>query len=179
MSQILKSERSKGSQHPTYSMPSKGDPSANLDVLRAQADESPATMRLLQLQSRATVQRQDDEDLFQGKFEGAPSNGGLPAKLKAGMEGLSGTSMDDVRVHYNSAKPAAVQAHAYAQGSNIYLGSGQEKHLAHEAWHTIQQKQGRVQPTVQAGDVAINDDPALEREADVMGAKASQMPLKS
>ncbi|MDQ7084094.1 MAG: DUF4157 domain-containing protein [Sulfurovum sp.] len=84
--------------------------------------------------------------------------------------------MSDVNVHYNSSKPAQLNAHAYAQGTDIHLGSGQEKHLPHEAWHVVQQKQGRVKATTQMkGMVAINDDVGLEREADVMGAKALQM----
>lgn len=100
---------------------------------------------------------------------------GLPDTLKSGIENLSGYSMDDVKVHYNSNKPAQLNAHAYAQGSNIHVASGQEKHLPHEAWHVVQQKQGRVQPTFQMkGKVSINDDQALEREADAMGAKALQ-----
>lgn len=98
---------------------------------------------------------------------------GLPNNLKSGIENLSGYSMDDVRVHYNSDKPAQLQAHAYAQGSNIHLGSGQEKHLGHEAWHVVQQKQGRVRPTMQMkGGVNVNDDEGLEKEADVMGRMA-------
>ncbi|MEQ9405971.1 MAG: DUF4157 domain-containing protein [Cyclobacteriaceae bacterium] len=78
-----------------------------------------------------------------------PNSTGLPDKLKAGIENLSGHSMDDVRVHYNSPRPAQLQAHAFAQGNQIHLASGQEKHLPHEAWHVVQQKQGRVKPTVQ------------------------------
>ncbi len=106
--------------------------------------------------------------------ESAPSQGrgGLPGPLKSGIESLSGISMADVRVHYNSRKPAQLQAHAYAQGSEIHLAPGQEKHLPHEAWHVVQQKQGRVKPTLQLKGVAINDDSALEREADVMGDRA-------
>ena len=46
---------------------------------------------------------------------------------------------------------------------------GREQHLAHEAWHVVQQKQGRVKPTLQMKGVAINDDGGLEREADHMG----------
>ena len=42
----------------------------------------------------------------------------------------------------------------------------------HEAWHVVQQKQGRVKPTLQAKRALINDDAGLEQEADVMGAKA-------
>lgn len=105
-----------------------------------------------------------------------PNNTGLPNQLKSGIENLSGYSMDDVKVHYNSPKPAQLNAHAYAQGTDIHVASGQEKHLPHEAWHVVQQKQGRVQPTKQLkGKVNINDDTGLEREADVMGAKALQM----
>jgi len=101
---------------------------------------------------------------------------GLPDGLKSGIETLSGYSMDDVNVHHNSDKPAQLSAHAYAQGSDIHLGSGQEKHLPHEAWHVVQQKQGRVKETTQMhGSVKINDDKSLEREADVMGSKALQL----
>jgi hypothetical protein len=101
-----------------------------------------------------------------------PNATGLPDRLKAGVESLSGLPMDDVRVHYNSHKPATVQAHAYAQGTDIHVAPGQEQHLPHEAWHVVQQKQGRVKPTLQAKGVAINDDTALEREAKVMGDRA-------
>ncbi|WP_298423911.1 DUF4157 domain-containing protein [uncultured Kordia sp.] len=102
------------------------------------------------------------------------NNTGLPDNLKSGMEGISGHSLDDVKVHYNSSKPSQLNAHAYAQGTNIHVASGQEKHLPHEAWHVVQQKQGRVKPTVKKNGVAINDNPGLEKEADVMGAKAIQ-----
>ena len=47
--------------------------------------------------------------------------------------------------------------------------------LAHELSHVIQQRAGTIsgRPTDDGTHgVAINDDPALEAEADVMGAKA-------
>jgi hypothetical protein len=97
---------------------------------------------------------------------------GLPDNLKAGVESLSGLSLDDVQVHYNSSKPAEVGALAYAQGTNIHVGPGQEQHLAHEAWHVVQQKQGKVQPTLQVKGISLNDDPTLEEEASVRGAQA-------
>ncbi len=100
---------------------------------------------------------------------------GLPDGLKAGVENLSGHSLDDVRVHYNSARPAQLQAHAYAQGTDIHVAPGQERYLPHEAWHVVQQKQGRVPVTLQRKGVAINDDPALEQEADAMGETALLM----
>lgn len=101
---------------------------------------------------------------------------GLPDNLKAGIETLSGYSMNDVQVHYNSPRPAAVQAHAYAQGTQIHIAPGRERHLPHEAWHVVQQKQGRVKPTLQTKSrVNINDDAGLEKEADIQGAKAIQL----
>ncbi len=101
------------------------------------------------------------------------ARGGLPEGLQRGIETLSGMDMSGVRVHRNSAKPAALQAHAYAQGQDIHLGPGQEKHLPHEAWHVVQQAQGRVRATKQMkAGIPVNDDAGLEREADAMGAKA-------
>ncbi|NEO72035.1 MAG: DUF4157 domain-containing protein [Moorea sp. SIO3H5] len=97
---------------------------------------------------------------------------GLPDRLKAGIENLSGYSMDDVRVHYNSEKPAQLQALAYAQGTEIHVGPGQEKHLPHEAWHVVQQKEGRVKPKVHMQSLwklNLNNEQGLEREADEMG----------
>ncbi len=128
-----------------------------------------------------TVQKAgvEEEEPLQGKF-GNPiqqkkNNTGLPDNLKSGVENLSGVSLNDVKVHYNSPKPATLQAHAYAQGTDIHVAPGQEKHLAHEAWHTVQQKQGRVKPTLQMKQgVPVNDDVGLEAEADQMGAKALQ-----
>jgi len=131
-----------------------------------------------------TIQKVEEEEPLQGKFETVqkvevPKNtnqNGLPGNLKSGIEQLSGYSMDDVKVHYNSSQPAQLQAHAYAQGKDIHIAPGQEKHLPHEAWHVAQQKQGRVKPTLQMkAGVPVNDDAGLENEADVMGAKAVQL----
>ena len=144
-----------------------------------------AQRQLIESQFGDAVQLQaEDEELLQGEFsaqpiqresEVKPNNTGLPGNLKSGIENLSGYSMDDVKVHYNSDKPSQLQAHAYAQGTDIHVASGQEKHLPHEAWHVVQQKQGRVKPTMQMKQgVPVNDDARLEKEADVMGYKASQ-----
>lgn len=107
----------------------------------------------------------------------APSRGGLPERLQAGVEALSGLAMDDVRVHRDSPEPAKLGALAYTKGSDIHLGPGQERHLPHEAWHVVQQKQGRVRATAQMKGVALNSDTALEREADTMGRRAETTPV--
>lgn len=99
---------------------------------------------------------------------------GLPDDIKQGVENLSGLDMSDVAVNYNSSKPAQLNALAYAQGNQIHISPAQEKHLPHEAWHVVQQKQGRVKATAQMKSVAVNDEPGLEEEADVMGKKAVQ-----
>lgn len=82
--------------------------------------------------------------------------------------------MDDVRVHYNSDKPQQIGALAYTEGKDIHIADGQEKHLPHEGWHAVQQKQDRVRPTLQMKTgVHVNDDETLEKEADLMGMKAA------
>lgn len=99
---------------------------------------------------------------------------GLPASLNAGIQALSGLDVSDVRVHPNSNRPAALGAQAFAQGNNIHLAPGQDQHLPHEAWHVVQQRQGRVRANLAVGEVPVNDEARLEHEADVMGAKALQ-----
>ncbi len=158
--------------------------SSQVSQLRAYQDianNSPQTKHTTQLQamvdnhSRRPHQPIQLESQISTESSGE-NNTGLPDNLKTGMELLSGISLDDVQVHRNSPKPAQLQAHAYAQGSDIHLGPGQEKHLPHEIWHVIQQKQGRVKPTMQMkGRVDLNDDAGLEKEADLMGAKAVSM----
>lgn len=108
-----------------------------------------------------------------------PNNTGMPDNLKAGIESLSGFSMDNVRVHYNSSKPATVQALAYTQGTDIHVAPGQEKCLPHEAWHVAQQMAGRVSPTTNINGMPVNDNAALEHEADVMGEKAVQCKIST
>jgi Domain of unknown function (DUF4157) len=140
----------------------------------------------LQMKADDPFQRraEEDEELLQGRFAGqdaatgarapgAADSGSVPDPLRSGIESMSGLDLSDVRVHADSSRPSSIDALAFAQGSDIHLGPGQERHLPHEAWHIVQQRQGRVRATVQLRDhVAINDDPGLEREADVMGERA-------
>src|ERR1044071_5637251 len=156
-------------------------------TLNASLNQSPRSQSLMQLraaldasprvQTQLALQRALDKRKRPGKeapVQKKPNATGMPDRLKAGVEQLSGLAMDDVRVHYNSQQPAAVQAHAYAQGTDIHIAPGQEQHLPHEAWHVVQQKQGRVKPTLQLKSVAINDDAGLEREADAMEEKLAK-----
>ncbi|WP_421846554.1 eCIS core domain-containing protein [Marinomonas sp.] len=99
----------------------------------------------------------------------------LPTRLRRGMEKLTGIRLNYVRVFYHSPKPAQVKAHAYAQGWNIYLASGQEHHLPHELGHIIQQAKGMVKPTTHVNGVPVNDDPALEQHATELGNAAVRL----
>ncbi|MBB6249787.1 eCIS core domain-containing protein [Nitrospirillum iridis] len=156
------------SAEPTFQRPARGGATSHpaLMPLQRMLDDSPQSRRLAALDHMvnqsppAPVQRRANRT-------------GLPDSLKAGVEQLSGLAMDDVRVHYNSAQPAAVQAHAFAQGSEIHLAPGQDRHLPHEAWHVVQQKQGRVRPTLQLQGISVNDDAGLESEATRMGDAAA------
>ncbi|MFN8395693.1 MAG: DUF4157 domain-containing protein [Bacteroidia bacterium] len=112
---------------------------------------------------------------FHALSEPIQQSGNLPLRLQEGIEALTSLPMQDVRVHYNSPKPAQLRAYAYAQGSEIHLAPGQERHLQHEAWHVVQQKQGRVKPTLQLKGIQINDDSRLEHEADEMGSLAMKV----
>lgn len=142
---------------------------------------SEPTFQFIDNRPRAVVQRklQEMTNNFSSQqqipIQKKGNNTGLPDNLKTGIENLSGISLDDVKVHRNSDKPAQLQADAYAQGTDIHLGPGQERHLPHEAWHVVQQKQGRVRSTLQMKTgIHVNDDAGLEKEADVMGVKALQ-----
>jgi hypothetical protein len=170
--------------------------SRQLNVFQQMAQNSARSTQLKTMSAMMNapaLQRVEDEETLQAKMENStvqreeaasaaqkPNNTGLPDNLKSGIESLSGMSMDHVKVHYNSSQPAQLNAHAYAQGSEIHVAPGQEQHVPHEAWHVVQQAQGRVRPTMQMkGGVPVNDDVGLETEADVMGAKALQRTSES
>jgi hypothetical protein len=130
---------------------------------------------LLQLQRRAgnAVVGAVLADVAQGSRDDT----GLPDEIKTLVEDRSGLSLDDVRVHYDSDRPTRFGASAMTQGSDIHVAPGEERHVGHEAWHVVQQKQGRVRPTRSLNGLALNDDPALEREAEVVGRGLAVPPL--
>ena len=156
---------------------------SSIAVMQQQAmeDEEPLQGKFNPIQQQAM----EEDEIAQGKFTSCSTSAqlqtdhsdnenrtGMPTTLKSGLEGLSGMDLSDVKVHYNSSKPAQLNALAYAQGTDIHLGPGQETHLPHEAWHVVQQRQGRVDPTLEMNGQSINDDAHLETEADQMGRKA-------
>lgn len=146
---------------------------SGISQLQTKSSNHTGTSRVAQLQGLSDARTTSTHP---GLIQKKENKTGIPDGLKAGMESVSGMSLNDVTVHRNSDKPAQLQAHAYAQGTDVHLAPGQEKHLPHELGHVVQQKQGRVAPTVQLkGEVPVNDSPSLEKEADSLGAKAKSL----
>ncbi len=164
----------RATHHPAVAPPSAASPQATGMVSPPLASVFPLQQKEGEHSAPLDTVSQERTSPQEASHRGGNTTG-LPRTLQTCVEQLSGLSLADVQVHYHSSQPAEVEALAYTQGTAIYVGPGQEQHLAHEAWHVVQQKQGRVQPTMQAKGIAINDDTGLEHEADVMGARANQM----
>lgn len=169
-------ERTESRNRPGPALPRLVPPPALLAIQRRM--QPPASLLAIQqlmkegAQQRAATVSVTADAPAQRQEARQAHNSGLPDGLKSGIEQISGVAMDDVTVHYNSDKPAQLQALAYAQGSEIYVAPGQDSSVPNEAWHVVQQKQRRLNATSQVRGASVNDDPGLEQEADVMGAKA-------
>jgi hypothetical protein len=138
-------------------------------IQREAFDEDDIQMKAIQRESF------DEEDIQMKPIQRKGALSGGFGSILHNVSALTGTDVTDAKINLNSSKPAAVQAHAYTQGTDIHVSSGQEKHVAHEAVHVAQQKQGRVSPTTEVSGLPVNDNAGLEREADVIGQKAMNM----
>lgn len=98
-----------------------------------------------------------------------PNLTGIPAQMKLDFEQRSGLSFDDVRVHYNSERPAGFQADAYTYGTDVYIAPGQKAALRHELGHVIQQKMGISHHDTVENGVPVSDAPGIEKQADEFG----------
>ena len=112
------------------------------------------------------------------------SSGGrsIPAPLRSQMESAFNANFANVKIHEGN-HVGDVGAIAYTQGNDIHFAPGQfnpdmrsgQALIGHELAHVLQQRQGRVKPTTQINGLPVNDQSALEQEADVLGQKAAQM----
>lgn len=103
------------------------------------------------------------------------NNTDLLGHIRYSMGNISGILLDDVKVRRNSNKPVQLNAYTCTEGRNIDIAPGQEKHLAHEAWHVDQQKQGRVNTAVQLFDKKhLNTDKNLDEEVDRVSQLVNQ-----
>lgn len=113
-----------------------------------------------------------------------PSGSGgtpLPPEVRGRMEAALLADFTAVRVHQHP-YAQAIGAAAFTRGADIFFAPGRFdptspqgiELLGHELTHVKQQAQGRVPVNAQVGGAPANDDPALEHEADEMGAKVAR-----
>lgn len=146
-----------------------------------------------------TIQKQgkpEEEELVQEKAKGnvksqqknsstspgmAGSLTGMPEPVRDKMENSFGTDFSNVNIYANDQNAVHMGALAYTQGNDVHFAPGQyspssqkgQELLGHELTHILQQRQGQVKPTKQGKGMAVNDSPALEKEADEMGKRAA------
>lgn len=102
----------------------------------------------------------------------------IPISLQQKAESSLGHDFSQVKVHQNSNKAVQLQAKAFAKGNDIHFAPGQfnpgtsagKTLIGHELAHVAQQREGKVQQTMQQNTLGINNDIALEREADTRGS---------
>lgn len=90
------------------------------------------------------------------------------------LQGELGQHLAGTQIHWDSSEPAKVGAHAFAQGKEVHVATGQEQHIYHELGHVVQQSRGHVPATTQYAGLAINDDPALETGATDIGREIAK-----
>jgi Domain of unknown function (DUF4157) len=153
-----------------------------------------------QMKSDPTIQRQEEPEEEPEQMKSEPSGqtsiqrqpnpaatspgtgNSMPKAVRAQMENSFGTDFSGVNIHTESAQAKSIGALAYTQGNNVHFAPGQynpdsrsgRSLLGHELTHVVQQRAGRVPVPHQSKGAPINADPALEKEADDMGAKAAQ-----
>lgn len=156
--------------------------------LQAQAakEEGAAMNNLPESWVQKQVIEEDDLQMRNGPYlagkggspEGIKTN--LPADVRKKMEAAFNTDFKDLNIHRDSRKAARMHALAYTSGNEIHFSPGQYRPstakgrelIGHELTHVVQQGAGRVNAGRQFSFGRVNDDPALEKEADVMGKRA-------
>ena len=137
---------------------------------------------IFQLQEEEEIQAKRLNQGSEQSFDPVGSTTKLPEDVQAKMENSFGTNFSNVNIHQNDDSANQMGALAYTQGDHVHFAPGQynpntqggQELLGHELTHVVQQREGRVQPTKQGKGLPINDNPALENEADVMGKQAVQ-----
>ncbi len=138
---------------------------------------------------RVTEQAKRQHDIFgpavqpKSPAAGAINRTGLEDEVKANMEAGFHADLSDIRIHANSPEAPKVNALAFTRGWHIHFAPGQfdpgtregRQIIGHELAHVVQQQTGRVHPTGTIAGMPVNDNPALEREADAAGARVSNM----
>jgi hypothetical protein len=106
----------------------------------------------------------------------------LPPTVQAQMENSLGTDFSGVKIVPDSTTAVHIRANAFTQGETVHFAPGKyapgtdsgRELIGHELAHVVQQRQGRVSPSLQGQGLAINTDRSLEAEADRMGEAAAR-----
>jgi hypothetical protein len=120
----------------------------------------------------------------------AENHGQLPSSSFVRAMGNQATKerdiydFSDVRIHKDSTNAVRLGALAYTRGNDIHFAPGQynpdtvegKRIIRHELGHVVQQRQGVVRPTASLNGLPVNDNPALESEADRVWAAFSGLP---
>lgn len=104
-----------------------------------------------------------------------------PEAIKQKFGAALHTDFSTVRFHPESSRATQLEALAVTQGKDIDFAPGQFQPatssglelIGHELVHVKQQEEGRVAPTTEVAGMAVNNQPELEQEADILGAKAA------
>jgi hypothetical protein len=107
----------------------------------------------------------------------------LPTEVAARLSAALGTDISDAVIHTDSAAAqaaAAVNAHAFATGRDVFFGAGEYKPgtregdelLAHELTHVVQDSEGRIPQASGEGLTVSSPSDSHEREAETAGREA-------
>ncbi len=130
-------------------------------------------------------QKEKKKEKFQlesGGEEGGNAGNGLPNSLNNQMESAFNADFSNVSIHKNSQKAKEIGAYAFTQGNDIHFAPGQyqpftpkgQELIGHELTHVVQQSESTVSPTSEVNGMPVNDNKALEQEADTKGKKATK-----
>lgn len=151
----------------------------NAQLLGLSNNEAP-TQKKANPEEEVQMKASEEEEL-QMKKGAESSQSSMPEDVQTKMESSFGADFSSVNIHENSSSAKDMNALAYTQGNDVHFAPGQynptskagQELLGHELTHVVQQRQGRVAATTQEKGMGVNDDNALEKEADDMGRKAA------
>ena len=134
-------------------------------------------------------QKSEDASSNERMLNKNSSPGSGPNSLPSGRNDILNSMGDafqsnfsDVNIHENSSQAENLGAEAFTQGSDVHFAPGRfqpdtsegKELLGHELTHVLQQKEGRVTGNKNIQGFNVNDNAGLEKEADVMGARAAR-----
>ena len=157
----------------------------------AQLESMPEEEELQMKQNPAQLESMPEEEELQMKHDNSSSqthqnqtsetSQSLPSNVQGQMESNLQADFSSVKIK-ESEKATQAGALAYTQGDEITFAPGKfqphnqegQELLGHELTHVLQQRSMNIPTTKQQKGLSINDDPALEQQADQMGKLAAQ-----